>query len=131
MKHWWLLFQIILGEKDWTSTKCFKKDTDYSCWFLKKSLKHVKIRENQKKRLSPTNTYVETTCKRSFPRRLNVEYTWCVCMIAFQQKPTKRNRVHIRPLLSKSVDPYLAMKSPIIKSLKIDLLKVMRSIRSN
>ena len=31
----------------------------------------------------PTNTparfHVETTLKRSFPRRFNVESTWCVC----------------------------------------------------
>ena len=33
----------------------------------------------------PTNTpcifHVETTWKRPFPRRFNVEYTWCVCRV--------------------------------------------------
>ena len=33
--------------------------------------------------VNPTNTsrvfHVETTWNRPFPRRLNVEYTWCVC----------------------------------------------------
>ena len=35
----------------------------------------------------PTNTpyvfHVETTWKRSFPRRFNVEYTWNVCRVSF------------------------------------------------
>ena len=35
--------------------------------------------------LFPTSTprvfHVETTRKPSFPRRFNMEYTWCVCMV--------------------------------------------------
>ena len=36
-------------------------------------------------KLFPTNTprvyHVETMWKRPFPRRFNVEYTWCVCRV--------------------------------------------------
>ena len=30
---------------------------------------------------TPRGLHVETTWKRSFPRRFNVESTWCVCRV--------------------------------------------------
>ena len=44
--------------------------------------KHTHYRRSVQRK-TPTNTprvfQVETTWKRPFPRRFNLEYTWCVC----------------------------------------------------
>ena len=32
---------------------------------------------------TPRGLHVQTTCKRPFPRRLNVESAWCVCRVIY------------------------------------------------
>ena len=57
------------------------KNSLYHSFHRHKTNKHIEVEVHLDKHPtnSPRGFHVETTWKRSFPRRLNVESTWCVC----------------------------------------------------
>ena len=86
-------------------------------------------------RCYPTNTprvfHVEATWKRLFPRRFNVEYTWCVCRVAISK--TLRSEENQLLMVNKKVSfavwllPYLLLKFKSFESvlLKCRLRKIL------